>query len=77
MKKFFVGLINIYQKIFSPDQGLVSFLFRRPTCAFYPTCSEYTKLAIEKYGVLRGLFLGSRRVARCHPFQTKHIDPLV
>lgn len=75
-QKLIVSLISFYQKVVSPDTGIFS-LNRGTTCVFYPTCSEYTKQAVFKYGVIRGVFLGIRRIARCHPWQKKHIDPLL
>lgn len=75
MRTFVVSLINLYQKLLSPDTGIFSFK-KGLTCVFYPTCSEYTKQAVLKYGVLKGVFLGTRRVLRCHPWQKSHIDPL-
>ena len=78
MKKIFISLISFYQKTLSPDQGFLKKIgfFRKSVCVFYPTCSEYTKEAINKYGVLKGVFLGSRRILRCHPWQKNHIDPV-
>lgn len=75
-RKTVIFFIHIYQKLFSPDTGVFAF---RPgtTCVFYPTCSEYTKQAVYKYGVLKGVWLGLRRILRCHPWQKKHIDPLI
>ena len=67
-KIYSVKLINFYQKYIS--------IFKKPSCVFYPTCSEYTKQAIEKYGVLKGIYLGFRRILRCHPWQKNHIDPV-
>jgi putative membrane protein insertion efficiency factor len=43
---------------------------------FIPTCSQYTKEAIEKYGSLSGIFLGIKRIIRCHPWQKNRYDPL-
>ena len=43
---------------------------------FYPTCSEYTKQAIEKYGALKGTILGIHRILRCNPFSKGGYDPL-
>ena len=64
LKTYLVKLINFYQKFLSPVNK----------CVFYPTCSEYTKQAIEKYGALKGVYLGCRRILRCHPWQKNHID---
>lgn len=68
MKKVFLAPIRFYQKWLSP--GLP------PSCRFYPSCSEYACQAIEKYGVLRGGWLGLRRIVRCHPFNPGGIDPV-
>lgn len=68
MRKIFIFLIKFYQKAISP------FLGRR--CRFYPTCSEYTKQAVEKYGALKGLYLGLVRILKCHPFHKGGYDPL-
>ena len=45
-------------------------------CKYYPTCSEYTLQAIEKYGILKGSFLGIKRIFRCNPFSKGGYDPL-
>ncbi|HYK00252.1 MAG TPA: membrane protein insertion efficiency factor YidD [Thermoanaerobaculia bacterium] len=47
-----------------------------PMCRFEPTCSVYTMQAVEKYGTLRGTWLGVRRLARCHPFNPGGWDPV-
>lgn len=65
-KTFLIKSINFYQKYVSP--------LMRPRCVFYPTCSKYMKQAIEKYGALKGLYLGFLRILRCHPWQKNHID---
>lgn len=67
MNKIIIGLINIYQKI--P-------LRSHSSCVFIPTCSEYTKQAISKRGAIIGLFLGIKRISRCHPWQKTHYDPV-
>ncbi len=64
LKIYLIKLINFYQKFLSP----------RNKCVFYPTCSEYTKQAIEKHGALKGIYLGFLRIFRCHPWQKNHID---
>ena len=51
--------------------------FLPPSCRFRPTCSEYTAQALEKYGVMKGSFLGLKRILRCNPFGKGGDDPLV
>ncbi len=68
VKKVFLATIRFYQKWISP--GLP------PSCRFYPSCSEYVYQAIEKYGILRGGWLGLRRIVRCHPFHPGGFDPV-
>ncbi len=79
MKHSLIFLIKFYQKIFSPDKGLLVKigLKKSTTCVFYPSCSDYTISAIFKYGAFRGVGKGILRIFRCHPWQKKHIDPLV
>ena len=45
-------------------------------CKYYPSCSKYTKQAIEKYGAIKGSFLGCARIIRCNPFSKGGYDPL-
>lgn len=71
MKKIFIFLINWYQKNIS--LWLES---KNINCKFYPSCSEYTKQAIEKYGALKGVILGIYRIIRCNPFSKGGYDPL-
>jgi putative component of membrane protein insertase Oxa1/YidC/SpoIIIJ protein YidD len=72
--KIIIKLINFYQKTVSPDHGV----FARPNgfCPFYPSCSEYTKQSIEKYGVLRGTVRGSIRLCKCIPGRKPTLDPV-
>ena len=71
MKRFLIFLIEKYQKH-------ISILFERKgiKCKFYPSCSEYTKQAIQKYGAIKGCFLGCRRILRCNPFSKGGYDPV-
>ena len=78
LKTYLVKFINFYQKNLSPDQGFLrrSGLVKKKVCVFYPTCSEYSKQAIEKYGALKGMKLSFLRILRCYPWQKDHMDPL-
>lgn len=71
MKKLGILLILFYKKYISPI-----FHFFGIKCKYYPTCSEYTKQAIEKYGFLKGIFLGFIRILKCNPFSKGGYDPL-
>jgi putative membrane protein insertion efficiency factor len=64
----FIGPIKIYQILISPLLG--------PSCRFTPTCSQYTIEAIQKYGPLKGGWLGFRRILRCHPWGGCGHDPV-
>jgi uncharacterized protein len=48
-----------------------------PACRYVPTCSEYAIEAVERYGAVRGAFMGLRRLMRCHPFAQGGYDPVV
>lgn len=76
MRTIIVQLINFYQKFVSLDTGVFA-IRKGTTCVFYPTCSEYTKEAVIKYGTIRGVFMGVKRIIRCHPWQKNHIDPVL
>lgn len=67
LKTFALFLIGIYQKISK---------YTPATCRFYPTCSEYTRQAIIKYGFWKGSWLGIKRISRCHPWNEGGYDPL-
>jgi len=71
MKRIIVFLINGYQKFISPMLKEVGV-----NCKFYPSCSEYTKQAILKYGCFKGCFKGIKRLLKCHPFAKGGYDPL-
>ena len=71
MKKVLIFFIEKYQKhisLFLDNKGI--------KCKFYPTCSEYTKQAIIKYGAIKGSFIGVKRILRCNPFSKGGYDPL-
>jgi putative membrane protein insertion efficiency factor len=68
MRKFLLLLIKFYQLCLSP--------YKKSCCRFYPTCSAYTYEAIQKYGAIKGLYLGLRRIFKCHPFHKGGYDPV-
>ncbi|MBP7058690.1 membrane protein insertion efficiency factor YidD [Candidatus Gracilibacteria bacterium] len=72
----FVWLIKAYQKTLSPDHGFLKIFFRYGYCRFNPSCSEYGRQALEKYGLIRGIPLTIWRVLRCNPFSKGGDDPL-
>ncbi len=73
-----VLIINLYQKTLSFDHGFMGKVFLNTRyCKFSPSCSEYTKKSIERYGLIRGGVLGFKRILKCHPFSSKHgYDPV-
>ena len=71
MKKLLIWLIEWYQK------NISSWLESKNIhCKYYPTCSEYTKQAIQKYGAVRGTIKGIYRILKCNPFSKGGYDPL-
>ena len=68
IRKLMILPIILYQNLISP--------FFTSSCRFHPTCSEYTKLAILKYGMFKGCYLGIKRILKCHPFGGSGNDPL-
>jgi len=68
MKKILILGIKSYRKYISP--------LKRPCCIFYPTCSQYTLEAIEKYGAIKGSVMGIKRILRCHPYNRGGFDPV-
>ncbi|MFH1460954.1 MAG: membrane protein insertion efficiency factor YidD [Patescibacteria group bacterium] len=65
MKPIVLLLIKIYQKTISPDHGSLPVLRLLGQCRHYPTCSQYTYQSVEKYGALKGLWLGLKRISKC------------
>ncbi len=76
MKKTALFFIKIYQKTLSPDHGVLKNFLITAKCRFYPTCSEYTYEAIEKYGVFKGFLKGANRIKKCHPWHKGGYDPV-
>ena len=76
MKRIILGAIKLYQKTLSLDQGPLSYLFSEQICRFHPLCSQYAFEAIERFGVVKGSWLGIKRVARCHPWNDGGYDPV-
>jgi putative membrane protein insertion efficiency factor len=68
MKYVLIFLITLYQKLLSP--------WLPPTCRFTPSCSQYAKEALKKYGAFHGIFLAAKRVLKCHPFHAGGYDPV-
>jgi len=63
-----MGMIRVYQLTLSRQFP--------PSCRFYPSCSEYTMQAIGKHGARKGMWLGIKRISRCHPFHPGGYDPV-
>ena len=61
-------LVRAYRLLVSP--------MLPPSCRFYPSCSAYAAVALERHGALRGSYLTARRLCRCHPFHPGGIDPV-
>ena len=68
MRAVVLALLGFYKRLISP--------LLPPMCRFEPTCSSYMLQAVEKYGALRGVWMGVRRLARCHPFNPGGWDPV-
>ena len=68
MTRILLGLIRGYQKSFSK--------LLPPSCRYYPSCSQYTYEAVERYGWFRGGWMRAARIARCHPFAKGGYDPV-
>jgi putative membrane protein insertion efficiency factor len=68
IRQILLGFIQIYRYAISPLLG--------QRCRFYPSCSAYAAEALTKHGVLKGLWLSTKRVLRCHPFHPGGHDPV-
>jgi putative membrane protein insertion efficiency factor len=72
MNEIVIKLLKFYKKFISP---ILESLFGK-ACRFTPTCSEYTIEALEKFGFIKGLSLGLKRVTKCHPWGGSGWDPV-
>lgn len=61
--------IKLYQYLISP---LIT-----PCCRYYPSCSQYTETAINEYGIAKGIWMGFKRIMRCHPWSKGGYDPVI
>jgi putative membrane protein insertion efficiency factor len=68
MRKLIVATLRLYKQVVSPVLP--------SACRYYPSCSDYMRQAVEKYGPVRGLWMGIKRLARCHPFHAGGLDPV-
>jgi uncharacterized protein len=68
MQRILIFLLAAYKSVISP--------LLPSACRFYPTCSEYMRDAIQKHGAMRGVWLGVKRLGRCHPFHEGGYDPV-
>lgn len=68
MSKLVILLLRAYRCVLSPMLG--------NRCRFHPSCSSYTEEAVARFGVLRGAWLGVKRIGRCHPFHPGGLDPV-
>jgi putative membrane protein insertion efficiency factor len=68
MKFLVLDLLGVYKAVISP--------FLPPACRFEPTCSEYARQAVEKYGAAKGTWMGIKRILRCQPFCKGGHDPV-
>lgn len=77
MKKLILKLIRLYQKTKFFRSSFIKQLYLTDTnCRFTPTCSEYTYQAVDKYGAIKGIYIGILRIIRCHPWNKGGYDPI-
>lgn len=81
MKRLLILTIKLYRRFLSPLKKYFFNIFSlgisgNPGCRFYPTCSEYSIQAIEKYGALKGTLMSAKRIIRCNPFNKGGYDPV-
>lgn len=77
MKRLILSSIRLYQQYLNFEGAIFRQLFLTDkACRFNPTCSEYLYCAVDKYGTVKGLFLGFKRIIRCHPWNKGGFDPV-
>jgi putative membrane protein insertion efficiency factor len=67
-RSLLVRMIRVYQKLVSPGLGA--------NCRYSPTCSSYAAEAVTRFGVVKGVWLGMKRIGRCHPLRDGGYDPV-
>ena len=67
-KKILIWFVQAYQLLISPLLGA--------NCRFHPTCSQYMIVAIDRFGIFKGTWLGIRRISHCHPWHEGGLDPV-
>ncbi|MDD4351368.1 MAG: membrane protein insertion efficiency factor YidD [Candidatus Gracilibacteria bacterium] len=74
-RKILLGLIWLYQKTLSPDHSKAwKGVFPTGHCRYFPSCSEYARLAITKHGALKGGLKSAGRILRCNPWSKGGVD---
>jgi len=68
LARVLIGMIRVYQKVISPVLPAA--------CRYTPTCSQYARQALDKYGAFKGSWLAARRILRCHPWGGHGYDPV-
>jgi uncharacterized protein len=68
VRRFLIGALDCYKWYVSP--------LLPSACRYAPTCSEYMRAAVAKYGAVRGVWMGVKRLARCHPLHAGGVDPV-
>ncbi len=68
MQKVLIMAVKAYRLLLSPFLG--------NNCRYYPTCSEYAVIAIDRHGTVKGGWLAAKRIGRCHPWHSGGLDPV-
>lgn len=76
MKQLILYAIKGYQRSLSPDHGWFKHAHPNGFCRFSPTCSQYTYEAVDKYGSIKGVVMGMKRIWRCNPWNKGGYDPV-